>query len=83
MPGKQIQRTELPSARYEYGGDDYVFVELDQEMSFDANFKAMAITQQIQDSNLPGLIEVCPANASYLIHFSPEEIEPEIGRAHV
>ncbi|WP_227357592.1 5-oxoprolinase subunit B family protein [Haladaptatus salinisoli] len=77
MPGKQIQRTELPSARYEYGGDDYVFVELDQEMSFDANFKAMAITQQIQESDLPGLVEVCPANASYLIHFSPEEIEPD------
>ncbi|WP_266081025.1 5-oxoprolinase subunit B family protein [Haladaptatus caseinilyticus] len=77
MPAKRIQRTELPSPRYEHGGDDYVFVELDQEMSFDANFKAMAITQRIQDMDLPGLIEVCPANASYLIHFSPEEIEPD------
>jgi urea carboxylase len=77
MAGSQIQRTELPSPRYEYGGDDHIFVELDQEMSFDANFKAMAITQQIREMDLSGLIEVCPANASYLLHFDPELIEPD------
>ncbi|WP_435156970.1 5-oxoprolinase subunit B family protein [Haladaptatus sp. DFWS20] len=77
MGGTQIQRIELPSPRYEYGGDDHVFVELDQEMSFDANFKAMAITQQIREMDLSGLIEVCPANASYLLHFDPDVIEPD------
>ncbi|KAB1185440.1 MULTISPECIES: allophanate hydrolase subunit 1 [Haloferax] len=72
----RIERKESLSPRYEYGGDDYVFVELDQEMSFDANFEAMAITQQIRERDLPGIIEICPANASYMIHFDPDVLAP-------
>ncbi|WP_416841441.1 5-oxoprolinase subunit B family protein [Haloferax sp. DFSO52] len=72
----RIERKESLSPRYEYGGDDYIFVELDQEMSFDANFEAMAITQQIRERNLSGIIEICPANASYMIHFDPDELAP-------
>lgn len=72
-----IGRQELPSPRYEYGGDDYVFVELDEAMSFDANFKAQAITQEIRQRDLDGLIEVAPANASYLIQFEPGKLTPD------
>ncbi len=77
MSGAGIERQELPSPRYQYGGDDYVFVELDEAMSFDANFKAQAITQEIRRRDLPGIIEVAPANASYLIQFDPNELEPD------
>ncbi|AHG02932.1 allophanate hydrolase [Halobacterium sp. DL1] len=72
-----IQRQELSSPRYEYGGDDHVFVELSEEMSFDANFEAQAITQEIRERDLPGLIEVAPANASYMLHFDPAELHPD------
>lgn len=72
-----IERRELPTPRYEYGGDDYVFVELDEEMSFDASFKAQAITQEIRQNSLDGLIEVAPANASYLIQFDPGVLHPD------
>ena len=27
--------------------------------------------------DLTGLIEVCPANASYMLHFDPDLIEPD------
>ena len=37
----------LPPARYECGGDEFVFVELDQAMSLEANFKAMSITAEL------------------------------------
>lgn len=77
MSGAGIERQELPSPRYEYGGDDYVFVELDEAMSFDANFKAQAITQEIRRSDLDGLIEVAPSNASYLIQFDPNQLSPD------
>jgi urea carboxylase len=77
MGQNTIERTELPSPRYEYGGDDHVFVELDQAMSFDANFEAMAITQQIRERDLPGIVEICPANASYMIRFDPDELHPD------
>ncbi|WP_101296943.1 5-oxoprolinase subunit B family protein [Halegenticoccus soli] len=76
MTDQRIERVSLPKPRYEFGADDYVFVELDQAMSFDANFQAMAVTQQIRERDPPGLIEICPANASYMIHFDPDEIGP-------
>ncbi|ADJ13838.1 5-oxoprolinase subunit B family protein [Halalkalicoccus jeotgali] len=77
MPATTIGRTELTDVRYEHGGDDHVFVELAEEMSFDANFRAMAITQQIRERDLDGVNEICPANASYLIQFDPETLRPD------
>lgn len=77
MASPQIDRRELPSPRYEYGGDDHVFVELDEAMSFDANFKAQAITQEVRQMDLGGIVEVAPANASYLIRFDPAELHPD------
>lgn len=72
-----IERQDVSSPRYEYGGDDYVFVELSEEMSFDANFEAQAITHEIRDRDLPGIIEVAPSNASYMLHFDPAVITPD------
>ena len=39
--------TELAEARYSYGGDEYVFVELAEAMSLKVNFRAMAITNKL------------------------------------
>jgi len=71
-----IERVTLPDPRYEFGGDDHVFVELDEAMSFDANFEAMAITQQLRKKDIDGIFEICPANASYMVRFEPETIDP-------
>jgi urea carboxylase len=71
-----MQRRQLPPTRYDYGGDEFVFVELAQEMSLEVNFKAMAITHQLQEKNLPGIIDICPSNASYLIRLNPDELDP-------
>jgi urea carboxylase len=67
---------ELPPARYEYGGDEFVFVEIDQAMSLQANFKAMTITTALRDRGLDGVIDICPSNASYLIRVDPERLHP-------
>jgi urea carboxylase len=77
MSDTRIERTELPEPRYEFGGDDHIFVELDEAMSFDANFRAMAITQQISERDIAGVTEICPANASYMVQFDPDVIHPE------
>ena len=68
--------TSKTSARYSFGGDDHVFVELDGEMSLTANFKAMAITQSLSERQLDGIIDICPANASYQIRFDPLTLAP-------
>lgn len=69
-------RVQLPPARYEYGGDEFVFVELDRDMSLEANFKAMAITGALRKEEIDGIIDICPSNASYLVRLDPDRLNP-------
>ena len=63
-------------ARYSFGGDEHIFVELSEEMSLEAFFKGMAITNALAERKLPGITEICPANASYQVKFDPDVIHP-------
>lgn len=63
--------------RYEYGGDEFIFVELSEEMSLEVNFQAMAITRKLREENLPSILDICPSNASYMVRFDPEQIKPD------
>lgn len=67
----------LPPARYEHGGDEFVFVELDQEMSMRANFKAMSITTALRELDVPGVVDICPSNASYMVRLDPDRLHPD------
>ncbi|MBB4929646.1 urea carboxylase [Lipingzhangella halophila] len=66
----------LPQARYEFGADEYVFVEIDQAMSLEANFKAMAITSALREKKIDGVVDICPSNASYMIRVDPDRLHP-------
>ncbi|WP_221567815.1 allophanate hydrolase subunit 1 [Alkalihalobacillus sp. TS-13] len=62
--------------RYEYGGDEFVFVELSESMTLEAMFKGMAITNKLAEQNREGIIDICPGNASYMIRVDPEVLHP-------
>ena len=64
------------NTRYSFGGDEHIFVEIDEEMSLDAFFKSLSITQSIKAKNFDGVSEVYPANASFQIRFDPDIISP-------
>lgn len=66
----------LPPARYEFGGDEFVFVEIDQAMSLEANMKAMTITGALRERRLDGVVDICPSNASYMIRVDPDVLHP-------
>lgn len=68
---------KLPPARYTFGGDEHIFVEISEEMSLPAFFKGMALTTALQRLEIAGVTEICPANASYLVRFDPDVIAPE------
>ena len=38
--------------RYSFGGDDHVFVEVDEEMSLDAFFKSLSMTNAVRESRI-------------------------------
>jgi len=61
-------------ARYSFGGDEHIFVEIDEEMSLEAFFKALSITNAVKASRINGVTEICPANASFQIKFDPDVI---------
>ncbi len=62
--------------RYSFGGDDHIFVEVNEEMSLDAFFKSLSMTNAVRESRIKGVTEICPANASYQIRFDPDLISP-------
>ncbi len=65
------------TARYSFGGDEHVFVEVDEAMSLEAFFKSLSITNAVRDANIKGVTEICPANASFQIKFDPDIIKPD------
>src|SRR5579872_777497 len=67
----------MGAIRYSFGGDEHVFAEIDEEMSLEAFFKGMAICTELQKRAIPGVTEICPSNASYLVRFDPDVIHPD------
>ncbi|WP_186128947.1 5-oxoprolinase subunit B family protein [Burkholderia gladioli] len=65
------------TTRYTFGGDEFIFVEISEEMSLDAFFKGTAITRELQRRAVPGIVDICPANASYQVRYDPDLIDPE------
>ncbi len=63
--------------RYSFGGDEHVFVEIDEEMSLEAFFKSLSITNAVRASEINGVTEVCPSNASFQVKFDPDVISPD------
>jgi allophanate hydrolase subunit 1 len=63
--------------RYSFGGDEHIFVEMDEEMSLDAFFKSLSMSNAVRDAGINGVTEVCPANASFQVKFNPDIIHPD------
>jgi urea carboxylase len=67
----------MSGIRYSFGADEHVFAEIGEEMSLEAFFKGMAICKELETRKIPGVTEICPSNASYLVRFDPDIIHPD------
>ena len=65
------------TSRYTFGGDEHILVEIDEEMSLEAFFKSLSMTNAVKEADIKGVTEICPANASYQIKFDPDVIHPD------
>ncbi|CUA94262.1 5-oxoprolinase subunit B family protein [Pannonibacter indicus] len=63
--------------RYTFGGDEHLFVECSEDMSLDAFFQSLSMTNGIRDAGINGITEICPANASFQVKFNPDVIHPD------
>jgi urea carboxylase len=64
-------------ARYTFGGDEHLFVECSSEMSLEAFFKSLSMATAVRESQISGVTEICPANASFQVKFNPDLIKPD------
>ncbi|MHA7286546.1 5-oxoprolinase subunit B family protein [Arthrobacter sp. MDT3-44] len=68
---------QLEAARYTWGGDEFLFVEIAESMSLAANFKANAMATRLTARVIDGVVDICPANASLLLRFDPDTVPPD------
>lgn len=68
QPGRPI--------RYSWGGDEFLFIEVDEEMSLRANLRAAALARRLTDAAIHGVTDICPSNASLLVRFNPDIVAP-------
>lgn len=66
--------TRAAQSRYTWGGDETLFIEVDEAMSLEANFIANSMAAALGERAIPGIIDICPANASLLIRFDPDDL---------
>lgn len=72
MNEQSIGAIPSSAARYTQGGDEFLFVEFDQAMNLVANYLATTVAHGLEQLDLNGVIDVCPANASLLVRFDPD-----------
>ncbi len=65
------------SIRFTFGGDEHIFAEVSEEMSLEAFFKGMSVTNALHEARIRGVTEICPANASFQVRFDPDVIAPD------
>ncbi|MDU0479228.1 allophanate hydrolase subunit 1 [Staphylococcus chromogenes] len=63
-------------ARITFGGDEFIFVEVHDEMSLRANFKVTSFARELHDRRVDGIVDICPANASLLVRIDPLVVHP-------
>ncbi|WP_104130572.1 allophanate hydrolase subunit 1 [Cryobacterium sp. N21] len=64
--------TQQTTARYTWGGDEFLFIEITEGMSLEANFISNSIANALEARELAGIVDICPANASLLVRFDPD-----------
>ncbi len=65
------------STRYSFGGDEHLLGEVAEEMSLDAFFKALPVTNLLREAKIKGITEICAANAAFQVKYDPDVIPPD------
>ncbi|MCJ2530940.1 MAG: carboxyltransferase domain-containing protein [Candidatus Thermoplasmatota archaeon] len=64
-------------ARYDYGGDRYVFVEFAIDMALEENFKTLSLAEAIEQADIEGIVEVIPSICSMLVEYDRTVIQAD------
>jgi urea carboxylase len=62
------------SIRYLYSGDQFLTIEIADEMSLKANFKVIGLDRAIKQAGIKGVVETLPGWRSLLLHYDSLQI---------
>lgn len=62
--------------KFSFSGDEYIYCEISRDMTIESALKAISIAYELNERNIPGILEIYPNNTSYLIRYNPEVIAP-------
>ena len=65
------------SPRYLFSGDQYLTIEIGDEMTLEANFKVIGLDQAIKRARIKGFFETFPGWRSLLLHYDSMVIRTE------
>lgn len=68
---------EESGARYDYGGDRYVYLEFAIDMALEENFKVLSMAEAIKEGEIPGIVEVIPSICSMLVEYDRDKIHAD------
>ncbi|QOT19855.1 allophanate hydrolase subunit 1 [Paenarthrobacter sp. YJN-5] len=63
-------------ARYAWGGDEFLFVEMDESMSLGAFQRVSSLANAVEVSHIEGVTDICQTNTSMLLRYNPDLIAP-------
>lgn len=72
----EVYRILADNSRASFGGDEFIFVEVAEAMSLAAALRVQAITTAVADLRLAGIIDIAPANTSYMLRIDPDITHP-------
>lgn len=68
--------TQQKQARYTWGGDEFLLVEVSEDMTLEANFTVHSIAAALREKQHEGFVDIAPGNASLLLRFNPDLLPP-------
>ena len=63
-------------ARYAWGGDEFLFVEMDESMNLAAFQRVSALAHAVAAAEVSGITDICQTNTSMLLRYDPDKIQP-------
>ncbi|MFE5790438.1 5-oxoprolinase subunit B family protein [Rhodococcus erythropolis] len=70
-------------ARYSWGGDEFLFVEIAEAMSLEGYFVVGALADAVRAAAIVGITDICPTNNSLLLRYDPDIVSPRALRSQV
>jgi urea carboxylase len=70
-------------ARYAWGGDEFLFLEMDESMSLGAFQRVSALARAVNADKIDGVTDICQTNTSMLLRYDPDVISPHALKSRV